>query len=69
MGIGQGDTIVITVDGQEVGRLRIPEEEQFTEHSTRVFTIDLSGKALTAALARHVLPRLDITDRPNWKDT
>lgn len=52
--MGQGDTIVITVDGKEVARMKIPEREHFLEHSDRVFTIDIDGKKLADALSRWI---------------
>jgi hypothetical protein len=60
--MGEGDTIVITVDGTEVGRLRIPEREMYQISSTTVHTINLDAKTLALALMPSLLKTKDLTN-------
>jgi len=47
--MGEGDTIVITIDGLEVGRLTLPKD-YYAQPSNVVHTINLSGKAIAEAI-------------------
>lgn len=47
----QGDTLIITVDGVEVGRMTIPEREHFSDPIRHTFTINLDGRKIAEAIA------------------